>query len=215
MMTSVDGRIDCSMTTDLPGEEYYPLLDSFETSTHISGKITSKMEIALKGTFVPKSKETYGHDGFHKSYESEGYDIIIDNVGELLYEESDKKVPTLIITSQRVTKDYLDYLESRHISWIVVGKEKVDLKRACEILYEDFSIRKMVVVGGGHINAGFLKENLLDEISILIGAGIDGREGMTSVFDGLEKDSPVRQLSLKSVKSYPESGAVWIRYDVK
>jgi 2,5-diamino-6-(ribosylamino)-4(3H)-pyrimidinone 5'-phosphate reductase len=215
MMTSVDGRIDCTMTLDLPGEEYYPILDSFDTTTHLSGKITSQMEIALKGKFMPKCKDIYGHEGFYKAYDAKGYDVIIDNVGELLYEESDKENPRLIITSEKVSKDYLAYLEERHISWIVVGKEHVDLKKACEILYKDFHVEKMVVVGGGHINAGFLKEGLLDEISILIGAGIDGREGMTSVFDGLDIDSKVKQLKLKSVKSYPESGAVWIRYDVK
>lgn len=83
------------------------------------------------------------------------------------------------------------------------------------MLAEDFGVGRMAVVGGGHINAAFLEAGLLDEVSILIGAGIDGRGGMSAVFDGLA-DTPARgvfKLKLNDVKSY-DSGAVWIRYNV-
>lgn len=86
--------------------------------------------------------------------------------------------------------------------------------RMCEILADKFDVERMAVVGGGHINAGFLKDGLLDEVSILIGAGIDGRAGMAVVFDGLEADHPVTQLKLTDVKKY-DSDAVWLRYTVK
>ena len=71
----------------------------------------------------------------------------------------------------------------------------------------------MAVVGGGHINAGFLAAGLLDEVSLVIGAGIDGRAGMAAVFDGLDENVPVTPLHLKEVKQY-ESGAVWLRYQM-
>ena len=39
MMTSVDGRIDCAMTEQLPGvEEYYATLDELDVPTRISGR---------------------------------------------------------------------------------------------------------------------------------------------------------------------------------
>ena len=41
----------------------------------------------------------------------------------------------------------------------------------------------MSIVGGGHINASFLEAGILDEVSSIIGAGIDGRGGMAAVFD--------------------------------
>ena len=72
----------------------------------------------------------------------------------------------------------------------------------------------MAVVGGGHINAGFLAAGLLDEVSILVGAGIDGRGGMGAVFDGLPMERGVTPLKLTSVKVF-ESGAVWLRYAVE
>lgn len=72
----------------------------------------------------------------------------------------------------------------------------------------------MATVGGGNINAAFLDAGLLNEVSVLIGPGIDARGGMASTFDGLPMDREPFQLELKSVQSYGD-GAVWIRYNVK
>lgn len=48
MMTSIDGRIDCAMTSHLPGEEYYEILESLNTPTHVSGRVTAELEMALQ-----------------------------------------------------------------------------------------------------------------------------------------------------------------------
>ena len=97
------------------------------------------------------------------------------------------------------------------------GREGFSKKTAAagyEIIAEQFGVERMAVVGGGHINAGFLAAGLLDEVSVLIGAGIDGRGGMPAVFDGLPMERPVTELKLNSVRQYG-SGAVWLRYAVK
>lgn len=113
-----------------------------------------------------------------------------------------------------MTLSYLNYLKERHISYIATGKGKVNLIRACELLSDVFIVKRMAVVGGGHINAAFLEEGLLDEISILIGSGIDGREKMGSVFDGLKMSKSVTPLKLESVKVL-DSEAIWLRYLTK
>lgn len=55
---------------------------------------------------------------------------------------------------------------------------------------------------------------ILDEVSILIGAGIDGRGGMAAVFDGLPMERPVIPLKLTDVQQF-SSGAVWLRCAAK
>ena len=193
MMTSVDGRIDCTMTEHLPGvQEYYDTLDALDAPTRISGRVTAELEMALPGKFEAKTAEALGKEAFSKAAER----------------------PLLILTSEQVSKEYLAYLNGKHISWIACGKEHVDLKRACEILAAEFGVKRAAAVGGGHINAGFLAAGLLDEVSILIGAGIDGRGGMQSVFDGLPMERGVTPLKLTSVQQYG-SGAVWLRYNVE
>lgn len=216
MMTSVDGRIDCAMTEHLPGvQEYYDTLADLNAPSRVSGRVTAQLEMSLAGEFKAKNNQPVGKEAFSKAASAEGYEIVMDTMGTLLWEDdTNSRRPLLIVTSEKASREYLDYLEGRHISWIACGKDRIDLKRVCEILSEEFGVERMAVVGGGHINAGFLAADLLDEVSILIGAGIDGRGGMAAVFDGLEMDRPVTPLKLTDVKKF-ESGAVWLRYDVK
>lgn len=194
MMTSVDRRIDCAMTEHLPGmQEYYDTLDALDAPTRISGRVTAELEMALPGKFEAKTAEALGKEAFSKAADAEGYEIVVDTHGTLLWGESaEDERPLLILTSEQVSKEYLAYLNGKHISWIACGKEHVDLKRACEIL----------------------AAGLLDEVSILIGTGIDGRGGMQSVFDGLPMERGVTPLKLTSVQQYG-SGAVWLRYNVE
>jgi riboflavin biosynthesis pyrimidine reductase len=64
---------------------------------------------------------------------------------------------------------------------------------------------------GGHINGAFLRAGLVDEVSLLVVPGIDGRTGVPAVFDGLAGRS-LFPLRLKSVDQ--RGGTLWIRYEV-
>lgn len=217
MMTSVDGRIDCAMTEHLPGvQEYYDTLDELSAPSRVSGRVTAQLEMSLPGEFRPKEPYTaLGGEAYRKAADAEGYEIVMDTRGSLLWEnDPESRRPLLIVTSEKVSREYLAYLDENNISWIACGSDRIDLPRVCGLLYEKFGVERMAVVGGGHINAGFLGAGLLDEVSVLIGAGIDGRGGMAAVFDGLEKERPVTPLKLTDVRKY-DSGAVWLRYQVK
>ena len=190
-------------------------LAALAAPTRISGRVTAELEMAPPGKFEAKTAEALGKEAFSKAADAEGYEIVVDTHGTLLWGESaEDERPLLILTSEQGSKEYLAYLNGKHISWIACGKEHVDLKRACEILAAEFDVKRAAAVGGGHINAGFLAAGLLDEVSILIGAGIAGRGGMQSVFDGLPMERGVTPLKLTSVQQYG-SGAVWLRYNVE
>lgn len=214
MMTSIDGRIDCGMTAQLKGvDEYYKVLDELDIPTTVSGRTTAELEMALPGRFETKNTVPYGKEGFSKKTDAPGYEVIVDTRGTLLWEkEASTEKPHLIITSTQVSKEYLEYLDQQDISWIVCGDEYTDLKRASEILAEDFGVKKMGIVGGPTINTAFLEAGLLDEVDILIGPGIDGRAEMPSVFEGRKESEPL-PLKLTDVKTY-DDGAVLIRYNV-
>ena len=216
MMTSVDGRIDCAMTEHLPGvQEYYNTLDALNAPTRVSGRVTAQLEMAQPGEFRCTKQKCYGTEGFSKKNDAEGYEVVVDTKGTLLWDAVGKaERPLLILTSEQVAVEYLEYLDQLQISWIVCGKEHVDLEKACDILAQEFGVQRMAIVGGGHINAGFLEAGLLDEVSLLIGAGIDGRGGMAAVFDGLPMTQPLVPLKLSGVQSY-DNGAVWLRYTTK
>ena len=171
-------------------------------------------------------------DNFHYlykygRYQGEPYDLTecrhsqigyaeytVQSRGRLLWPKSENEAkPYLILTGTGVAKEYLDYLDRQNISWIACGEGHVDLVRASEILAEKFGVTRMGIVGGPKINTAFLEAGLLDEISLLIGSGIDGRGGMPAVFDGLDQDHDVTGLKLMDVQKF-DSDAVWLRYRV-
>lgn len=213
MAMSVDGRIDCPMLEKIPGgDEYYNLLEEMDTLTTLSGRATAELEMA-SGKYTPQNTEPFGKEAISKKRDAKHYSIVVDTKGSLEWPKDNKKGEALlIITSERVTKEYLEYLDHQNISYIVTGKDHIDLSKAMAILKEQFGVERMAVVGGGNINAGFLKEHLLDEVSILIEAGIDGRANMTATFDGLSHETEPTPLKLTSVKQY--GNGVWLRYKI-
>lgn len=212
MIESLDGRIDCSMTEKIEqGDEYYTALAALRCDSSLSGKITSEMHYAT-GKFESKGNPV-GRTEWHKAMDSVGFDIIADTRGTLRYDNAmngDKNM--LILMSEQAAEDYLDYLKMQGISYLAVGGGCIDLPKAMELLAMHFNVRRLSVCGGGHINGSFLREGLLDEISMQIAPGIDGREGMASSFDGGAMHIPPSLLSLKSVERMGET--VWLRYAV-
>lgn len=85
MMISIDGRIDCAMTSKLPGvDDYYTTLDEINVPTTVSGRMTAELEMAESGEFHAKNTESYGKEGFSKKADATGYEVIIDTNGKLL-----------------------------------------------------------------------------------------------------------------------------------
>ena len=116
--------------------------------------------------------------------------------------------------SEQAPADYLAMLREKGVSYIVTGESSVDLVAAVSQLGEHFGIHTLLLEGGGHINGAFLGAGLVDEVSLLIVPGIDGRHDVPAVFDGV---NPSRRtavpLKLKSAEQ--RSGdALWLRYDV-
>lgn len=211
MMTSLDGRIDCAMTIKIDGsKEYYQVLNDLHTDADLCGRVTAEAEMA-SGIYEVKNYVAHNKEDYYLGHPSNHYDVIIDTKGSLRWDNSDNLI---IITSEKVSNEYLNYLVDNHINYIVAGKDKIDLKRASELLYEKFNIKRLAIVGGGNINGAFLYEGLLDELSILIGPGIDGRGKMTSLFDGLPSEKEPTKLKLNSVKQY-DNGVVYLNYKLE
>ncbi len=216
MMASVDGRIDCAMTEQIdPSNAYYDALEQLDCPTTIEGRVTMQMHFALPEPFVASSSEPIGRTAFHKVADGKpGYDVAIDTHGKLRWPGNEQHgQPLLVIACEDCPKEYFDTLDRQGISWIAVGKKRINLETAMEILNTEFGVERIAVVGGGHINGAFLAAGLLDEVSLMIGPGIDGRKGMAAVFDGIDNpDRPATLLKLQSVERMGDT--VWMRYQV-
>ncbi len=104
----------------------YSTLESFDAPTRVSGRVTAELEMAIPGKFSCKVGTPLKKEEFHKAFIAEGYEIVVDTHGTLLWKNQEyEKRPILILTSENVNREYLDYLTDRHISWIACGKERI------------------------------------------------------------------------------------------
>ncbi len=216
MYASLDGRIDCAMTEKIDPEakSYYTHLASFGDFTQINGKTTNAMHYAAEGVFKAKNHQDCG-ECFYKAANSSGYQVCMDTRGTLLWETNkvDGK-PLIVVARGKASSEYLEYLKSCGISYIACGSEKIDLKKAVSVLEKEFGVKKAVLTGGGHINASFLDAGLVDEVEMMFGPGIDGREGWAASFDGRAQNRNPVLLDLQDVEKL-EKGTVLLKYKVK
>lgn len=216
MVESIDGRIDCGMVDKISGDEYYATLESLKCAASVEGRITMEHYYALPGKFAAEGGSPVGKRVFHRASERNDFHICPDTRGTLMWEKGtmDDDRPLLVITSERATDNYLRYLESKGISYIATGREGIDLSDAMATLRTEFGVERLAVLGGGLINGGFLAAGLIDEVSLLLAPGIDGREGWRAMFDGINDQSKLpTHLSLRSVDRLP-GDVLWIRYHV-
>ena len=212
MMSLLDGRIDCDVTEKIEtGDEYYDALNQLDCSSTLMGRVTMQMHYASADPFKAQNNQAIGEECFNVAIQTKGYIMAVDTIGKLKWAHNQfDGMPLLVITSEDCPKEYLDTLTKQYISWIAVGKDSINLKRSMEILRTEFGVERLSVTGGGNINAAFLKEGLLDEVSMMWCPGIDGRKGMTTAFDGLPQDFRPTKLKLISVEKLGET--IWARY---
>ena len=213
MVASIDGRIDCSMVDKISGDEYYDTLAKLDCPTQLEGRVTMEHYSASKEPFIANDPTPFGMTSVYKAVDSDEYTVAVDTHGRLRWPASEiDGVPLVCIVCEQVSQEYLEMLKKQGISYICIGREAIDLPRAMDILYEEFGVKRMAVLGGGHINGGFLAAGLIDEVSLLLAPGIDGRKGQTALFDGIaDMNSMPVKLSLQSVERI-ENGTLWIRY---
>ncbi|MCM1094570.1 MAG: RibD family protein [Lachnospiraceae bacterium] len=213
MVASIDGRIDCAMVDKISGDEYYETLEKLDCPTLLEGRVTMEHYNAAKEPFIAGDDTPFGMTSVYKALDSDAYMVAVDTCGRLRWNSSEiDGVPLICIVSEQVTREYLKMLKKEGISYICIGNNSIDLPAAMEILSSEFGVERMAVLGGGHINGGFLAAGLIDEVSLLLAPGIDGRKGQTALFDGIpDMDRMPVKLSLVSVAPI-ENDTLWIRY---
>src|SRR5215212_5022997 len=192
MASSIDGKIDgAALRPVMRAGEYEELHKQLNGDAWICGRTTMEEGFAEDGPFVSKSNTPAGSqtEPVFVARRAESYAISVDTLGKLNWSSGDLHGDHLIcIVSERAPADYLPMLRERGISYIVAGESAIDLRRAMELLAEQFGIRTLLLEGGGHINGGFLAADLVDEVSLLLLPGIDGRREIAAVFDGINAD---------------------------
>jgi riboflavin biosynthesis pyrimidine reductase len=139
--------------------------------------------------------------------------IVLDGKGRIQWSQTDG---LLVLTREDVSPDYIGQLENKGIEYIQVGTgAHIDLGRALEILYEK-GFRRLGITGGGALNGAFLRQGLVDEISVILAPVVVGGHQTPTLFDApdLQGLDGLTQLDLLQTKPVGD-GCVWTHYRVK
>lgn len=215
MVCSVDGKILTGRWSH--GQAVYEeTAATIKSDGWIVGRVTmaefssKKTRIKRKGSFkVPKGDFVAPHD-------QKTYAIGLDRHGKLSWDKNNVDTEHVIIaTCEDVGAEYLDYLRSKNVSYILCGKKDLNLKTLLEKLRRLFKVKRVTVQGGGHNNGSFLNAGLLDALSLIVMPFADGEDGTPSVFDIAKGDKHRKSvdLKLKSARRYKDQ-YMWLKYDV-
>ena len=114
--------------------------------------------------------------------------VVIDPQGQISFDQFVYQNPRLkdknliVILTENISSQYLETLKSLNISYLFTGKDEIDLRLALEKLYDLFSIKKLLLQGGGITNTYFIKEDLIDELSLVVSPVVSGEEKQPNIF---------------------------------
>ena len=119
---------------------------------------------------------------------------------------------TIIIVSENANVENIEKLSCK-AEVIIIGKNRVDLKAAMDILYKR-GINSILQEGGSTLNFAMLEQQLIDKVIVCIGSKILGGVNSKTFVDGtgFSKDNCV---DLELENFYPLDDDIILEYNVK
>ena len=127
----------------------------------------------------------------------------------------------VVVLDPMVDEAHLAHLRRMGVSYVFQGSaaettEREKLATALKALEENFGVKRLLLEGGGIINGSFLAAGLINEVSVLIYPGVDGRRETSKLFTwaGGDELAPSDGVKLKLLEAEPlPGGVVWLHYE--
>ena len=227
MLTSLDGKIDGAY---MSAPECVPALAAYGDLRGIFRcQATLYGTTAMAGSYsdgyigqIEAGTSDYPKEDYVAVSDAESYVISVDPNGTLAFpcntieKKGRMKAHIVEVLTEAVQADYLAYLREKEISYIFAGKNTLDCKLLLEKLYRLFSIKRLMIAGGGLMNWSFVQDDLVDELSIVMAPVADGSTRAVSIFekaDYLPTRSPAA-FKLKEIKTL-DGDTLWLRYTIR
>lgn len=120
------------------------------------------------------------------------------------------------LTSETVPPEYLAFLRSRHLPYLIEGRGKVDLPKMFDKVKTKLNVNTIATSSGGKLSGALLRASLLDEINILQSPLVIGGYTIPTLFASPEPQWPSilpSKLKLIEVKNFMND-KLWLRYKV-
>lgn len=220
MLTSIDGKVTGNFLGSEKGssacETYYEINRKLKGDAFACGRVT--MESSFTNGFKPDLSAFIDKelpDGDYIAMKHNYYAVSFDTCGKVGW--TDDKIHDddpgyddchiIEVVTGKTPTEMLAYYRSIGVSYIFAGEESVDIKLALNKLYSSFGIKKLLLEGGSIINGAFLRQELVDELSIVVAPMITDKDDKP-----LFMDAEMCEYSLMSAKSM-DNGTVWLRYN--
>ena len=209
---SLDGRIDWfSPDVGL----FYELAGRWKEDATLAGSETmlrAKEEMPGEAEGDAALPESGGKDGRPLL-------VVPDSRGRIQNWDDWRKQPywrdVLVLCSQSTPRTYLDKLKNSNTRYLVLGKTKVDFRKAFKILHEKHNVRTIRVDSGGTLNGVLLREGLVSEVSLLVHPCLVGGKSQRSFFRADDLMSSEGVIRLELIHEEKLKGAVlWLVYRV-
>lgn len=223
-MSTIDGKITSATQTDILSKDYFELYTKTENLLPVHtgwmcGRVTMHMFADPDTTALPALSTDIDDNDFITSHIEKMYMFGIDTKGKLRW---DKNTITLsnvtnplhlvVIVTAATPKEYLQYLRSKQISYLIAGKDTIQFSQLFSTVREKLGVEGLLVEGGGLLNGSIMESDCIDEISLLLTPTVINQSKAPSLFEH-EPDSPnnLRQFTLKTVQQL-EKNTIWLRY---
>ena len=220
MMTSLDGRIVTTGWPLTPEErrQYELVHTSYEPDGWLCGRVTMEPFAKRMRSDAEVAREHAGsapREDFRAPGDFDSFAVAVDPSGRLAWESNDIDGDHVVtILSERVSDEYLAFLRERGVSYVLAGADEIDFQLALEKVRARFGVRRLMLEGGGKINAALLHAGLIDEVSVLVAPVADGREGTPALFDIDARAAAPRRLALEAIERRSDD-MLWLRYHVE
>jgi 2,5-diamino-6-(ribosylamino)-4(3H)-pyrimidinone 5'-phosphate reductase len=130
--------------------------------------------------------------------------IILDSSGRISPKSKIIKtchmIPTIIVMTKKVPKKNLAKLGKYPLQVIVIGKNKIDIRKLLQVLQKQ-NIKSILLEGGGTLNWEFIHKGLVDELIVTITPYVVGGRDATTLVegDGFSKIANSTKLKLQNI----------------
>ena len=223
-LASLDGRVDRVADSPEAMLLYYELSYHWKADAILAGSETifvlgghEEEEMAKEEPPPPRKEPPPGTEGL--IYEPRPLLVVPDSRGRIhnwrLLQQEPWWRKIVVLCSKATPPSYLDYLGKRHLEYLIVGEDHVDLRQALEELKARYGARSVRTDCGGRLNGVLLRAGLVDEVSVLISPTLVGGRRGTSLFEEGEIESGGEFVHLRLTHmERVRGGFVWLRYEV-
>ncbi len=204
---SLDGSL-VSFEVNMP--LHYRIAGGFKADMHLVGSETAKAGMELFMKRIPPERAA----DFKKPDKEGLLWAIPDTTGKLkgrlhVLRQAEYCKDAVILVSQRTPSAYIRYLQERNYDFILIGKDKCDLKLALETLRKNYGAKTILTDTGRVLGNALLDQGLASKISLLVHPVIVGKDS-TNMFGCIERRPSLRLIT----RTLFEKRFLWLVYEV-